>query len=111
MMAAPAVATGYGARLTIDLGALIRNWQAIDRVSANALTAAVVKADGYGTGINAASKAFFAAGARFFFVATPDEALAVRAALPEAYVFVLDGLFPGAAPPTSHTDQSGKARV
>jgi alanine racemase len=98
MMAAPAVATGYGARLTVDLGALVRNWQAIDRVSANALTAAVVKADGYGTGISAASKAFFAAGARFFFVATPDEALSVRAALPESYIFVLDGLFPGAAP-------------
>ena len=98
MMPAPAIVTGYGPRLTVDLGALFRNWQAIDKVSANALTAAVVKADGYGVGINAASKAFFAAGARFFFVATPDEALAVRAALPEAYVFVLDGLYPGAAP-------------
>jgi alanine racemase len=41
---------------------------------------------------------FWAAGAQFFFVATPDEALAVRTALPEAHIFVLDGLFPGAAP-------------
>ena len=98
MMPAPAIVTGYGARLTVDLGALVRNWQALDRVSAGALTGAVVKADAYGTGINAASKAFYSAGARFFFVATPDEALAVRAALPDAYVFVLDGLFPGAAP-------------
>ncbi|HVY50787.1 MAG TPA: alanine racemase [Devosia sp.] len=97
-MTAPAVATGYGPRLTVDLGALARNWQAIDKVSAGALTGAVVKADAYGTGIKAASKAFYSAGARFFFVATPDEALAVRAALPEAYIFVLDGLFPGAAP-------------
>jgi len=97
MMASPAVATGYGGRLTVDLGALMRNYQALEQVSSGALTAAVVKADAYGTGINAASKAFFAAGARFFFVATPDEALAVRAALPEAHIFVLDGLFPGAA--------------
>ena len=57
-MPAPAVATGYGPRLTVDLGALIRNWQALDKVSGNpsggasALTAAVVKADAYGTGIN-----------------------------------------------------------
>jgi alanine racemase len=97
-MPAPAVTTGYGPRLTVDLGALIRNWQALDKVSAAALTAAVVKADAYGTGLSAASKAFYAAGARFFFVATPDEALAVRAALPDAYIFVLDGLYPGAAP-------------
>ena len=44
------------------------------------------------------SKALYAAGTRFFFVATPDEGLAVRAALPESYIFVLNGLFPGAAP-------------
>ena len=44
-----------------------------------------------------AAPAFYAAGARFFFVATPDEALAVRAALPDAHIFVLNGLFPGAA--------------
>ncbi len=98
MMPSPAIATGYGCRLTVDLGALMKNWQALDKVSAGALTAAVVKADGYGTGINAASKAFYSAGARFFFVATPDEALAVRAALPDAHIFVLDGLFPGSAP-------------
>ena len=97
MMPAPAIATGYGGRLTVDLGAIIRNWQALDKVSAGALTGAAVKADGYGVGIIAASKALFAAGARFFFVATPDEGLAVRAALPEAYIFVLNGLHPGAA--------------
>jgi alanine racemase len=98
MMPAPAIVTGYGGRLTVDLGALIRNWQALDKVSANALTGACVKADGYGIGIVAASKAFYAAGARFFFVATPDEGLAVRATLPDSYVFVLNGLYPGAAP-------------
>ena len=46
MMAAPAVATGYGARLTIDLGALIRNWQAIDRVSADRLKVNYLDDDG-----------------------------------------------------------------
>src|SRR5882757_4925949 len=97
-MPSPAIVTGYGCRLTVDLGALVRNWQALDKVSAGALTGAVVKADGYGIGIVAASKAFYTAGARFFFVAKPDEALAVRAALPEAYIFVLNGLFPGSSP-------------
>jgi alanine racemase len=98
MMTSPAIVTGYGPRLTIDLGAIQRNWQALDRVSAGALTGAAVKADGYGTGAVPVSKALYAAGTRFFFVATPDEGLAVRAALPESHIFVLNGLFPGAAP-------------
>jgi len=99
MMPVPAIATGYGGRLTVDLAALRRNWQALDKVSQGALTGAVVKADAYGTGIVQASRALYQAGARFFFTATPDEAVAVRAALPEdSHIFVLGGLFPGAAP-------------
>jgi alanine racemase len=91
------VTSGLGGLLSIDLGALARNWRALDKVSAGALTGAVVKADAYGTGIGPSSKALYAAGARFFFVATPDEGIAVRSALPEAHIFVLDGLYPGAA--------------
>ncbi len=89
--------SGLGGQLSIDLGALARNWRALDKVSAGALTAAVVKADAYGTGIEMASKALHAAGARFFFVATVDEGMAVRAAVPDAHIFVLGGLYPGAA--------------
>ncbi|MGN6486511.1 MAG: alanine racemase [Devosia sp.] len=98
-MSASAVATGYGGRLTVDLGALKRNWQALDKVSRGALTGAVVKADAYGTGISQSSKALYEAGARFFFAATPDEGIAVRAALPEdSHIFILNGLYPGSAP-------------
>ena len=92
-----ALTSGLGGQLSIDLGALARNWRALDKVSAGALTGAVVKADAYGTGITMASKALHAAGARFFFVATPDEGMAVRAAVPDAHIFVLNGLYPGAA--------------
>ena len=92
-----ALTSGLGGQLSIDLGALARNWRALDKVSAGALTAAVVKADAYGTGIEQASKALHAAGARFFFVATPDEGMAVRAAVPDAHIFILYGLYPGAA--------------
>ena len=92
-----ALTSGLGGQLSIDLGALARNWRALDKVSAGALTAAVVKADAYGTGISMASKALHAAGARFFFAATPDEGMAVRAAVPEAHIFILNGLYPGAA--------------
>lgn len=98
-MSVPAVATGYGGRLTVDLGALKRNWQALDKVSRGALTGAVVKGDAYGTGIVQSSRALYEAGARFFFAATPDEGIAVRAALPaDSHIFILGGLFPGSAP-------------
>jgi alanine racemase len=90
-------AAGTGPRLTVDLAALARNWRALEKVSAGALCGAVVKADAYGTGIVAASEALHTAGARFFFTATLDEALAVRETLPDAHIFVLDGLFPGSA--------------
>ena len=86
-----------GGRLTIDLAALARNWRALDKVSAGALTGAVVKADAYGTGLAEASRAFYAAGARFFFTATLDEGIALRQTLPKAHIFILGGLFPGAA--------------
>lgn len=88
---------GLMGRLSIDLGALQRNWRALDKVSPGALTAAVVKADAYGTGIQQAAQALNAAGARFFFVATPAEGEMVRASLADAHIFVLNGLYPGAA--------------
>lgn len=88
---------GLGPRLTVDLAALARNWRALEQVSAGALCGAVVKADAYGTGIVAASETFYAAGAQFFFTATVDEGIAVRGALPDAHIFILDGLYPGAA--------------
>ncbi len=97
MMPSPAIVTGYGPRLTVDLGAIVRNWQALDKVSAGALTGAAVKADAYGLGLMPVGKALSAAGAQFFFVATVDEGLALRAAVPDSHIFVLNGLYPGAA--------------
>ncbi len=96
-MSAPAQPKDLSGRLSVDLGAIVRNWRALDRISSGALTAAVVKADAYGTGLIPASKALAAAGAQFFFVATPDEGLTLRKTLPEAHIFILDGLCPGAA--------------
>lgn len=96
-MVPPTSATGLCGRLTVDLGALVRNWRALDRVSQGALTAPVVKANAYGIGLQAAAPALARAGARFFFVATPDEGIALRGSLPEAHIFVLNGLYPGAS--------------
>lgn len=82
------MATG---KLTIDLDALAANWRALDAMSApDVQTAAVVKADAYGLGVPKAARAFAAAGARRFFVATAEEGAMVREALgpgPEISVF------------------------
>ena len=55
------------------------------------MTAAVVKADGYGLGANRIAPYLLAAGARFFFVAQLSEALALRPHLPRVPIAVLNG--------------------
>lgn len=79
------------AHLDIDLTALVDNWRALDAMTApDCLTAAVVKADGYGLGVGAVARALQDAGARRFFVAVAEEGAAVRDAVgpaPEVMVF------------------------
>lgn len=83
------------ARLTIDLGALAGNWRALAARAAPAACAAVVKADAYGLGADRVAPALAAAGARDFFVALAEEALALRAVLGAGpTIWVLGGLGP-----------------
>lgn len=84
-----------GAALEVDLGAVVANWRTLCAQHPSGPVAGVVKADAYGLGAEAVSPALFAAGCRHFFVALPDEALAIRPALPGATLAVLGGLFPG----------------
>ena len=87
-----------GATLTVDLGAIRTNYRLLrSRLGATAC-AAVVKADAYGLGAAAVAPALAAEGCRTFFVAHLDEALALRPLLPEAEIFVLNGLAAGAEP-------------
>jgi alanine racemase len=77
------------ATLTIDLGALVRNWQALDALS-DGETGAVVKANGYGLGAAVVGRALLRAGVRSFFVATADEGNTLRGAIgqgPAIHVF------------------------
>jgi alanine racemase len=88
-----------GAVLEIDLGAVTANWRLLARRAAPAQCAAVVKANAYGLGAAPVAKALAAAGCRLFFVATLDEAIALRAALgPEPEIAVFNGPFAGTAP-------------
>lgn len=80
--------------LTVDLDAVVHNYNVLRRQAApGARVAAVVKADGYGLGSVPISKALAGAGCRDFFVFTVEEGIALRAALKEPRIFILSGFF------------------
>ena len=85
----------YGARLIINMEALVENWQAMRALSAPARCAAVIKADGYGLGSNPVSAALYQAGCRDFFVATAREGTEARMQAPDARIFVMNCILPG----------------
>ena len=89
--AAPVTATGV---LTVDLDAIVANWRKLEKTAVPAECAGVVKADAYGCGAAQVAGALSRAGCKTFFVATLDEARAVRAAVPAAAaIYVLSGFF------------------
>lgn len=83
--------------MTVDLAALAGNWRMLAQRAETAATAAVVKGDGYGIGLEEAARALAEAGCQTFFVALPDEGFRLRAAVRDAIIYVLDGLLPGGA--------------
>ncbi len=83
--------------LTVDLGAIVENWRRLAGKVRPAEAAATVKADAYGLGMARVAPALAAAGAKTFFVATLAEGAALRALLPMADIYLLDGLPPGTA--------------
>jgi alanine racemase len=92
---------GATAILTIDLSSLVDNYRRLVALSAPAECAAVVKADAYGLGMAACAPALARAGCKTFFVATLAEAIELRALLPQAVIYLFDGLLPG-TPPVFH---------
>lgn len=88
-----------GSRLTIDPLAIVRNWRRVkDQLAPRVLCAAAVKADAYGCGLAITVKHLAEAGCSTFFVATPQEGVTARQAAPGAVIYILNGLFPVAAP-------------
>lgn len=85
-----------GAVLEIDLAGIAGNWRRLAaRLAPGAQCAAVVKADAYGLGMARIAPRLAAEGCRLFFVATLDEALALRRLLQGVEIAVLNGLLPG----------------
>lgn len=82
-----------GAVLDIDLGALQRNWASLSKVAPNTQIGACVKANAYGLGVDYIAPALAQQGCRHFFVADPQEGITLRAILPEAIIYIMDGVF------------------
>src|ERR1700746_2086084 len=90
--APPAAAdpTEAGAILIIDLAAVGANWKMLASMTVPVECAAVVKANGYGCGLEPVTRTLFRAGCRTFFVADIAEGRRVRALAPDATIYVLN---------------------
>jgi len=98
--AMPALSTSEadcGGVLTIDLAAIEENWKKLANMTLPVECAAVVKADAYGCGLEPVTRKLAKAGCKTFFVADAAEGRAVRAIAPDATIYVLNGVMPGAA--------------
>ena len=85
------------ALLTVDLAAVAENYRLLAQKAASAEAAPAVKADAYGLGMERVAPVLARAGARSFFVAWLGEGIRLRALLPDARIFVLNGVEPGKA--------------
>ena len=86
-----------GGILTVDLTAIEANWRALGHLTMPAECAAVIKADGYGCGIEQVAVTLAQAGCKTFFVADLAEAKRVRKVAPEPAIYVLNALLPWTA--------------
>ena len=92
-----------GGILRIDLGAIVANWRLLKaKLAPGAACAAVVKADAYGLGMAEVAPALYRAGCRVFFVALPEEAIALRALLPDAEIHLFAGATEASLPALLH---------
>lgn len=76
----------------INLKKLAANYRLLEKLSAPAIPAAVVKDDAYGLGAAEVAAALYAAGCRRFFVAHGSEGKKIRPLVPDAEIYVLQGI-------------------
>jgi alanine racemase len=83
--------------LTIDLSAIEANWKRLRSLASPADCAAVVKADGYGCGLEPVAAMLKQTGCATFFVADLSEGKRLRKVAADATIYILNGLAPGTA--------------
>ncbi len=81
--------------MTVHLDAIVHNYQTLKSKSHGAECAAVVKADAYGLGMAEVAPALcHDGGCEVFFVANLAEAVELRRVLPDATIYVFNGVMP-----------------
>lgn len=83
--------------LTVNLAAIVANYRLLASRFEGEECAAVVKANAYGLGAVEVAQALAGAGCNSFFVATLEEGIELRAALPERRIAVFHGVGKGEA--------------
>lgn len=86
-----------GATLNVDLKVLQDNWRRLATDAAPAVCSATIKGDAYGLGLEPVARALSGVGCTIFFVALPHEGATLRQVLPDADIYVLNGLLPRSA--------------
>lgn len=86
--------TASPATLEVNLAALVENYRTLQKLAGPAVCAGVVKANGYGLGASAVSRALKQAGCNTFFVAYPEEGEKLANTLGDGNIFVLAGYWP-----------------
>jgi alanine racemase len=87
-----------GGTLTIDLAAIEANWRTLAHKALTVECGAVVKANGYGLGIEPITASLAKAGCKTFFVADISEARRVRSRAKDATIYILNGCSPEDSP-------------
>jgi len=87
-----------GGTLTIDLAAIEANWRTLAHKALTVECGAVVKANGYGLGIEPVTATLTKAGCKTFFVADISEARRVRSRAKDATIYILNGCSPEDSP-------------
>lgn len=82
-------------RLTISLSTIQHNYLSLSREAPSATCAAVVKANAYGLGVEPVAQTLHDAGIKDFFVAMLHEGIELRHILPQATIYVLNGILAG----------------
>lgn len=79
--------------LEINTGNIIKNYQQFQKLSGDAVAAAVVKDNAYGIGAETVSEALYnQAGCRHFFVGHGIEGAKIRSKAPDAKIYILEGM-------------------
>ncbi len=80
-----------GAAITIDLDSIASNWKKISSIIGGKITAATVKSNAYGLGIDKVATKLYNTGCKNFFVANAHEALSFNIPNFNGQIYVLGG--------------------